>query len=251
MKPAAWDGAVLTQGGGGGRFPDKKGEAPPPGRGQKPAWQRPSPGCLSSLHLAGFCPAVFSVPFQLLLSPNRRRPGLSCLLSPGAPSPGLSQGFVRSPPRSDQHLPRPRPRAPSLQITSVLNPKSCQLNRCLRLRRPLLTSGEAGEARLPPTRGVGKAPPGDSTVVYLSAHSRAIRARSKRGSSKPHSHPASRAKSLYLLQDPERGPPTALLAQGFPHPNSKTPNLRARSGPVPLGPHPALFAPPTLQLRAP
>lgn len=98
----------------------------------------PAPGCLSGLR---FCPAVLSVALHLLLSPNCR-PRL--LLSPPSRDsrPGVSLSLLPSPLRPAAYTLHPHPARPASnpnEATSLLNPKSCQLNRSLRLRRRLLT----------------------------------------------------------------------------------------------------------------
>lgn len=110
---------------------------------------------------AGFwlCWTISYVPLHLLLCPNR------------APTPGFVPPLHASPGSLSLFSPCPHPsflqRAPSptssykpRKATAVLNPKSCQLNRSLRLWLRLLTSGDPGEARPPPTRvGLGEATP--------------------------------------------------------------------------------------------
>lgn len=172
-----------------------------------------------------------------------------------------------------------RPASKPSEATSILNPKSCQLNRCLQLRLLLLllTSGEPAEARPPPTWvGCGKAtapsrpppspPPHPPTpVIGLSAHSQASCARSECSPSEPQSHPASHSESPTYSQTPQLGPlhlhPTPRLqtaprarltcpGAGVPLLRSPCPQLSncalpehplrlTRALPVPPRPHPA------------
>lgn len=126
----------------------------------------PSPGCLCSLHVASVSPQLSVVPppaSRSQLSPT------SAFVSTlqGRPAGVSLNLFLPLPsPLRPATLPAPAPGRPASkpgEATSVLNPKSCQLNCSLRLRRLLLTSGEPGEAKPPPTRWGGgrrRPPPG-------------------------------------------------------------------------------------------
>lgn len=187
-----------------------------------------------------------------LLSPSSAsvsQPSPSLVLSPlsrGAQPGSLPVRYARSPsPLRPVPAPAPaRPASRPSEATSVLNPKSCQLNRSLRLRRLLLTLGEPGEARRgearrPPTRvGCGEAMSAPAApAVCQSAHSQV----NLQGPSaaRPNLSPIQpRAQSTHLLQDPPAGalctappshdpppaPRTPSWAPRTPHPTPKTPN---------------------------
>lgn len=153
-----------------------------------------------------------------------------------------------------------RPASKPSEATSILNPKSCQLNRCLQLRLLLLllTSGEPAEARPPPTWvGCGKAtapsrpppspPPAPSHPRHRSVCPQPGELHKVRVQPVRTSVPSSLALRVpHLLPDPPAGSPA-------PPPHSKTPNCVAGTPHMPWRwcPPAALSVSPALQLRAP
>lgn len=191
--------------------------------GQKPARQRPLPAASCSLHAASVLPQLY-LPRSLFIcfSLPTVAHNCLCLLSPGAPSRGVSRSILPAPlPTPSSHPPAPtRPASKPGEATSVLNPKSFQLNRSLRLRRLLLTSGEPGEAKAQPTRwgwGRRRPPSGAPRSSVCPPTARRAARWPKRPESKTHFRQALRSGSpLTCSKTPPSGSPAPPLPPEIP-----------------------------------